>query len=111
MVWASCETTPKFIFARSGIGQLSTNAVHRRATGTPLEWPEAKKVADHVRNWGIEVSASIRFMSVKLRNHVVSKILGLERHWAESKLIGEVATPFDMATSERQRTRCTAVGR
>jgi len=26
------------------------------ALGTPLEWPEAKKVADQVRNWGIEVS-------------------------------------------------------
>ncbi|KAK5115342.1 Zn finger-containing GTPase- Activating Protein for ARF [Meristemomyces frigidus] len=24
------------------------------ATGTPLEWPEAKKVAGHVREWGIE---------------------------------------------------------
>nr|POF11640.1 glutamate--cysteine ligase [Quercus suber] len=25
-----------------------------RAVGTPLDWPEAKKVADHVREWGIE---------------------------------------------------------
>lgn len=25
------------------------------AVGTPLDWPEAKKVADHVRQWGIEV--------------------------------------------------------
>ncbi|QIW96123.1 hypothetical protein AMS68_001641 [Peltaster fructicola] len=24
------------------------------AIGTPLDWPEAKKVADHVRQWGIE---------------------------------------------------------
>ncbi|KXT10033.1 hypothetical protein AC579_1223 [Pseudocercospora musae] len=24
------------------------------AVGTPLDWPEAKKVADHVRQWGIE---------------------------------------------------------
>jgi glutamate--cysteine ligase catalytic subunit len=24
------------------------------AVGTPLEWPEAKKNADHVREWGIE---------------------------------------------------------
>lgn len=24
------------------------------AVGTPLEWPEAKKVAGHVREWGIE---------------------------------------------------------
>jgi len=26
-----------------------------RALGTPLDWPEAKKVASHVREWGIEV--------------------------------------------------------
>jgi glutamate--cysteine ligase catalytic subunit len=26
-----------------------------RALGTPLEWPEAKKNANHVRAWGIEV--------------------------------------------------------
>ncbi|KAI7680562.1 hypothetical protein KC353_g22039, partial [Hortaea werneckii] len=24
------------------------------AIGTPLQWPEAKKVAGHVREWGIE---------------------------------------------------------
>ena len=28
------------------------------AIGTPLEWPEAKKAADHVRKWGIEVCIS-----------------------------------------------------
>jgi hypothetical protein len=27
----------------------------RSALGTPLEWPEAKKVAGKVREWGIEV--------------------------------------------------------
>ena len=27
-----------------------------RAVGTPLEWPDAKKKASHVRDWGIEVS-------------------------------------------------------
>jgi glutamate--cysteine ligase catalytic subunit len=26
-----------------------------RALGTPLAWPEAKKVAGQVREWGIEV--------------------------------------------------------
>ena len=26
-----------------------------RALGTPLEWPEAKKEANRVRTWGIEV--------------------------------------------------------
>ncbi len=25
------------------------------ALGTPLEWPEAKKNANHVRDWGIKV--------------------------------------------------------
>ena len=25
-----------------------------RALGTPLDWPEAKKNANHVRQWGIE---------------------------------------------------------
>lgn len=29
--------------------------MQRRAVGTPLDWPEAKKVAGHVREWGIEV--------------------------------------------------------
>lgn len=28
----------------------------RRQLGTALEWPEAKKNADKVRKWGIEVS-------------------------------------------------------
>ena len=26
-----------------------------RALGTPLDWPEAKKNADHVRRWGVKV--------------------------------------------------------
>jgi len=26
-----------------------------RALGTPLEWPEAKKEANRVRTWGIQV--------------------------------------------------------
>jgi hypothetical protein len=30
-----------------------------RALGTPLDWPEAKKNADHVRQWGIEVGTTI----------------------------------------------------
>jgi hypothetical protein len=45
--WVCCET------------QLTRLAVLAnrisRAIGTPLEWPEAKKVASHVRSWGIEV--------------------------------------------------------
>lgn len=28
--------------------------LHNRALGTPLAWPEAKKVASQVREWGIE---------------------------------------------------------
>jgi hypothetical protein len=33
-----------------------TKIIHS-ALGTPLEWPDAKKNAVHVRNWGIEVCA------------------------------------------------------
>jgi hypothetical protein len=29
-----------------------------RALGTPLDWPEAKKNADHVRQWGVKVLLS-----------------------------------------------------
>jgi len=35
---------------------LPIDAWKRSAVGTPLDWPEAKKVAGHVREWGIEVS-------------------------------------------------------
>jgi hypothetical protein len=35
------------------------------AIGTPLEWPEAKKVASHVRSWGIEVWPPIVMKSVE----------------------------------------------
>lgn len=36
-------------------GRNRTNAFAlNRALGTPLEWPEAKKVASQVREWGIE---------------------------------------------------------
>lgn len=31
-----------------------------RALGTPLAWPEAKRAADQVREWGIEVCAKGR---------------------------------------------------
>jgi hypothetical protein len=42
-----------FVF---GCHRLTTSS----ALGTPLEWPEAKKVADQVRSWGIEVCDCIR---------------------------------------------------
>lgn len=35
-----------------------------RQLGTALEWPEAKKNADKVRNWGIEVGLVVRKMSI-----------------------------------------------
>jgi hypothetical protein len=45
--WVCCETH---------ITRLAVLANRiSRAIGTPLEWPEAKKVASHVRSWGIEV--------------------------------------------------------
>jgi len=34
-----------------------------RALGTALEWPEAKKKAGQVREWGIEVCSRIRYVS------------------------------------------------
>jgi hypothetical protein len=36
--------------------QCANSAFNIRALGTALEWPEAKKNADRVRRWGIEVS-------------------------------------------------------
>lgn len=47
--WGCCETCTTFVFRSPRLTVSS-------ALGTPLEWPEAKKVADQVRNWGIEVS-------------------------------------------------------
>lgn len=35
-----------------------------RQLGTALEWPEAKKNADKVRKWGIEVGLVVRKMSI-----------------------------------------------
>lgn len=37
------------------------------ALGTPLAWPEAKKRAGQVREWGIEVLPSVLFASASLR--------------------------------------------
>ena len=39
-------------------GARLTFCVHDSALGTPLEWPEAKKNANHVRDWGIKVYIS-----------------------------------------------------
>ena len=66
----SCSRTTKIPWSRlCGNGTLVSSttswvrntchlpADHRpptRALGTPLDWPEAKKNADHVRQWGIE---------------------------------------------------------
>jgi hypothetical protein len=45
--WVCCEThIARLVVLANPIS---------RAIGTPLEWPEAKKVASHVRSWGIEV--------------------------------------------------------
>lgn len=52
--WVCCRThslSPR-------IAQLANPWTHR-ALGTALEWPEAKKRADHVRSWGIKVSGRI----------------------------------------------------
>lgn len=39
---------------RSDLGDKADTNVVNRALGTPLDWPEAKKNANHVRQWGIE---------------------------------------------------------
>jgi hypothetical protein len=46
--WACCETL--FSVRPAVLANRTSSAI-----GTPLEWPEAKKVAGHVRSWGIEV--------------------------------------------------------
>jgi hypothetical protein len=52
--WVCCKKrlalcTLKRVFAENDPNLLI------RALGTPLEWPEAKKEANRVRTWGIEV--------------------------------------------------------
>ena len=39
---------------RGAFGRQTTDLSNDRVLGTPLDWPEAKKNADHVREWGIE---------------------------------------------------------
>ena len=45
--WVCCEI-------RATLRAALANAISS-ALGTPLDWPEAKKVAGQVRSWGIEV--------------------------------------------------------
>lgn len=84
--WAYCET--------GSVRVLDvTNRCPCRALGTPLDWPEAKKVAGQVREWGIEVVPLVSRLS-----------------W-HAGLTDEVAIARDMAKSERERARRAAVGR
>ena len=62
------------------------------ALGTPLDWPEAKKKADHVRGWGIEVG----------QVSLASRKPGIDK----SK-----ATASHMGTRQRQREGCSTMGR
>jgi hypothetical protein len=39
---------------RREFGDKADTSVVNRALGTPLDWPEAKKNANHVRQWGVE---------------------------------------------------------
>lgn len=43
---------------RWGGARLTFCVRQHSALGTPLEWPEAKKNANHVRDWGIKVCIS-----------------------------------------------------
>lgn len=50
------------------ISHQGTDGLHHRALGTPLDWPQAKKNASHVREWGIQVpSDSLKSLSIGLR--------------------------------------------
>ena len=48
--WGYCESLTSTQYP-----PCLTDSWYSRAVGTPLDWPEAKKVASHVRSWGIEV--------------------------------------------------------
>lgn len=63
-----------------------------RALGTPLDWPEAKNNANHVREWGIKV-----YFYPERREHGLMKDL-----W--------VAIVGDLEQSEREGEGCTAMG-
>ena len=53
--------------------QYPTDSVlFHRAIGTPLEWPEAKENADHVREWGIEVNLEVFLQNCCVANFVQS---------------------------------------
>jgi hypothetical protein len=64
------------------------NARLRRAIGTPLDWPEAKKVAGHVRSWGIEVrqlSNRALFKPLKTGHELTPATAATARHLATRK--------------------------
>lgn len=68
--------------------------------GTPLEWSEAKDVAAHVREWGIEVGVARSLTAT--RGYSWNYIL---------RLSATTATPSDLATSQGKRARCATLGR
>jgi hypothetical protein len=67
--------------------------------GTPLEWPEAKKVAGHVREWGIEVCQTD---PEKKRGDIFRD--------GRADLI-HVAITSDMESLQGEGTGCVTVGR
>lgn len=70
-----------------------------RALGTALEWPEAKKKAGLVRQWGIEVCTE------------GSRRTRSDHELLEHPLITQAATTCKLEASQRERTRCPALGR
>lgn len=64
-----------------------------RTLGTPLDWPETKKNADHVRQWGIEVG-------MILRNNILKK----------PRLTYFAATTCHMESCKGEREKCSAMG-
>lgn len=72
---------------------VHANLDRARQLGTALEWPEAKKNADKVRRWGIEVCAHIAPASVQ---ELIDRLSAITR---------------DMESSQGKRTRCASMGR
>ena len=54
--WVFCEFTGLGKWYAYGKRQIADSGlIYNRALGTPLKWEDAKKNANHVRDWGIKV--------------------------------------------------------
>jgi hypothetical protein len=87
-----------------GVANFPTSAI-----GTPLEWPEAKKVASHVRSWGIEVgfqpgdASSCGGFLVTLSCSNCSPYGGMQRGKRGMRCCGATRYVFDVPYWKRRR--------